>query len=111
MFGKRTSFGGNTPGATQPARPAVAPLVPAAPRQEVARARVNRRTGEDGGVLDVRSPEAVARDCLKNGLGMRINQSDDPAQGSIAGAGCRSAKLFERDLLLDHGGLNNAERI
>ncbi|HEV2513645.1 MAG TPA: CpaF family protein [Devosia sp.] len=62
MFGKRTSFGGNTPGATQPARPAVAPLVPAAPRQEVARATDNRRPGDDGAVLDVRSPEAVARD-------------------------------------------------
>ncbi|MDF2984223.1 MAG: protein kinase, partial [Devosia sp.] len=62
MFGKRTSFGGNTPGATQPARPAVAPLAPAAPRQEVARAPDNRRSGDDGGVVDVRSPEAVARD-------------------------------------------------
>lgn len=62
MFGKRTSFGGNTPGAAQPARPAVAPLVPAAPRQEVARPADNRRGPDDGGVLDVRSPEAVARD-------------------------------------------------
>ncbi len=62
MFGKRTRFGGNTPGAAQPARPPVAPLVPAAPRQEVARAADNRRGGDDGGVLDVRSPEAVARD-------------------------------------------------
>lgn len=62
MFGKRTSFGGNTPGAAQPARPAVAPLVPAASRQEVARAADPKRGGDDGGVLDVRSPEAVARD-------------------------------------------------
>ncbi|CAN7193846.1 CpaF family protein [Devosia sp. LjRoot16] len=62
MFGKRTSFGGNTPGAAQAARPAVAPLVPATPRQDVARAADNKRSGDDGGVLDVRSPEAVARD-------------------------------------------------
>src|ERR1044072_7722187 len=62
MFGKRTSFGGNTPGAAQPARPAAAPLVPAAPRQEEARGADNKRGGDGGGVLDVRSPEAVARD-------------------------------------------------
>ncbi|WP_055047759.1 CpaF family protein [Devosia sp. A16] len=62
MFGKRTSFGGNTPGAAQSARPATAPVV-AAPRQELARQADNtRRPPDDGGVLDVRSPEAVARD-------------------------------------------------
>jgi len=70
MFGKRTSFGGNTPGAAQVPRPAMAPLVPASQRQEMS-ARVADAPkrgggggggGDDGAVVDVRSPEAVARD-------------------------------------------------
>lgn len=61
MFGKRTSFGGNTPGAAQSPRPAMTPLVPASPRQELSRgAEAAKRTDE--GVIDVRSPEAAARD-------------------------------------------------
>ena len=62
MFGKRTSFGGNTPGAAQSPRPAMAPAVTAS-RQELARPADNAKRGtDDGGVLDVRSPEAAARD-------------------------------------------------
>jgi pilus assembly protein CpaF len=64
MFGKRTSFGGNTPGAAQSPRPAIAPLVPASPKQEVSRVSDTSKRGgaDDSGVVDVRSPEAVARD-------------------------------------------------
>jgi pilus assembly protein CpaF len=65
MFGKRTSFGGNTPGAAQPPRPAIAPLVPASPKQEVSRVSDTSKRGsadDAAGVIDVRSPEAVARD-------------------------------------------------
>jgi pilus assembly protein CpaF len=62
MFGKRTSFGGNTPGAAQPPRPAMTPAVTAL-RQELARQADNAKRGtDDGAVLDVRSPEAAARD-------------------------------------------------
>jgi pilus assembly protein CpaF len=57
MFGKRTSFGGNTPGAATPPRP----VVPAAAtRTEPSRSvEVAKRADE---VVDVRSPEAVSRD-------------------------------------------------
>jgi pilus assembly protein CpaF len=60
MFGKRTSFGGNTPSANTPvpARPAAAPVVPAA-KTEVARSVEPVKRDE---VIDVRTPEAVARD-------------------------------------------------
>ena len=58
MFGKRTSFGGNTPGASTP-RPPAAPVVPAA-RTELTRSPEPARRGDE--VVDVRSPEAAARD-------------------------------------------------
>ena len=65
MFGKRTSFGGNTPGVTAPVVPA-RPLVPpprpeatARSREEAAAIRL-RGSGDD--VLDVRSAEAMQRD-------------------------------------------------
>lgn len=61
MFGKRTSFGGNTPGAATPPRPVV-PVVPAVTtpaRLEPARATEARRPDE---IIDVRSPEAATRD-------------------------------------------------
>ncbi len=61
MFGKRTTFGGNTPGASTPAaRPAPAPVVQAA-RTELMRSSDAARRGSDE-VVDVRSPEAVQRD-------------------------------------------------
>ena len=61
MFGKRTSFGGNTPGANAPASRPAAPVVPAPTRTELARpADAGRRPDE--GIVDVRSPDAIARD-------------------------------------------------
>jgi pilus assembly protein CpaF len=60
MFGKRTSFGGNTPGANAPApRPSVAPVVAAARTEMIRAPEPAKRTDE---VVDVRSPEAVQRD-------------------------------------------------
>jgi pilus assembly protein CpaF len=59
MFGKRTTFGGNTPGANTPAsRPTPAPVVQAASR-ELSRSPEPKRAEE---VIDVRSPEAAQRD-------------------------------------------------
>jgi pilus assembly protein CpaF len=61
MFGKRTSFGGNTPGAAEAPRPVV-PVVPAASvpaRVEPSRAADTKRPDE---VIDVRSPESAQRD-------------------------------------------------
>jgi len=59
MFGKRTSFGGNTPGVDTVPRPVVAAAAP--PRSEPIRALDDapRRNDE---IVDVRSSEAVARD-------------------------------------------------
>ncbi len=69
MFGKRTTFGGNTPGAQATPRPAPPPsmpstAVPTARTELVTRtydppAAVKPRSDE---VVDVRSPEAAARD-------------------------------------------------
>ncbi len=61
MFGKRTSFGGNTPGAAAaPPRPSAQPAVPA--RVEASSRSVEAQKRTDEGVIDVRSPEAAARD-------------------------------------------------
>src|SRR3569623_1559456 len=73
MFGKRQSFGGNTPGAAEPPRPQASPppasggsaAVPAVPaRAEVAKpvvdAAINRLRNDE--IVDVRSAEAIARD-------------------------------------------------
>ncbi|WEJ33935.1 CpaF family protein [Devosia sp. SD17-2] len=68
MFGKRTSFGGNTPGVGEVPRPIQSPprAAPAAPPAEQ-----SRRTAEEGmaarvkttdDVLDVRAPADVQRD-------------------------------------------------
>jgi len=62
MFGKRTSFGGNTPGVAEAPRPPVpaAPRAEPPPRQTAVDAGASRaRTDE---IVDVRSPEAIARD-------------------------------------------------
>ncbi len=60
MFGKRTSFGGNTPGVTSPRpRPPVQPLVPAERLEMVRTPEPPKRNDE---VIDVRSPETAARD-------------------------------------------------
>jgi pilus assembly protein CpaF len=62
MFGKRTSFGGNTPGVAELPKP-VAP--PRSERAEIAPARTAVDLGSKGRadeVVDVRSPEAIARD-------------------------------------------------
>jgi pilus assembly protein CpaF len=65
MFGKRQSFGGNTPGAAEAPRPVASPppsAVPApvaAPRHALD-SSASRLRGED--IVDVRSAEAVARD-------------------------------------------------
>src|SRR3569833_2315344 len=73
MFGKRQSFGGNTPGAAEPPRPQASPppapggsaAVPAVPaRAEVPKpvvdAAINRLRNDE--IVDVRSAEAIARD-------------------------------------------------
>src|SRR5665213_707493 len=67
MFGKRTSFGGNTAGVAEAPRP-----LPVAARSDVPAARPSSDPGAKGGagaaggrgdeVIDVRSPEAAARD-------------------------------------------------
>src|SRR5690606_42029173 len=64
MFGKRTTFGGNTPGVAQPPRPVESPAPAAA-------AAVQRRAGDDDAmaarmrttdeVLDVRDPAEAQR--------------------------------------------------
>jgi len=66
MFGKRQSFGGNTPGAAEAPRPQPsAPSLPAAPpRTDVPKpvvdASLNRLRNDD--IVDVRSAEAIQRD-------------------------------------------------
>jgi pilus assembly protein CpaF len=63
MFGKRTTFGGNTPGAGAPPRPSVAPVVPAAaaaPVSQPSRALDTAKRPDE--IIDVRSPEAATRD-------------------------------------------------
>ncbi len=59
MFGRRTTFGGNTPGAAPPPRPTAMPVVPAA-RTEPSRSLDTAKRPDE--VVDVRSPEAAARD-------------------------------------------------
>jgi pilus assembly protein CpaF len=69
MFGKRTSFGGNTPGVTAPPRPVPSAPPPAAASRP-ASAPAAPRPGFDtpanklrpDDIVDVRSPEAIARD-------------------------------------------------
>ncbi|CDP50625.1 CpaF family protein [Paradevosia shaoguanensis] len=62
MFGKRTTFGGNTPGAAPAPRPAPIPAPAVAARVEQAvRTPEPARRGNDE-IIDVRSPEAAARD-------------------------------------------------
>jgi len=63
MFGKRTTFGGNTPGAAPAPRPAPipAPAVAAARVEQAVRTPEPARRGNDE-IIDVRSPEAAARD-------------------------------------------------
>ncbi|MDR3472857.1 MAG: CpaF family protein [Devosia sp.] len=64
MFGKRTSFGGNTPGVTEAPRPT--PIAPRVERHEVARAANDgspaSKLRPDEAVVDVRTPAAIARD-------------------------------------------------
>ena len=62
MFGKRTTFGGNTPGVAEAPRPA--PI--AAPSRAVEPARTSSETAANklrpDDVVDVRTPDAIARD-------------------------------------------------
>jgi pilus assembly protein CpaF len=67
MFGKRQTFGGNTPGAAeaprpQPSAPSSMPALSAAPAvpKPVVDAAVNRLRNDD--IVDVRSAEAIQRD-------------------------------------------------
>ncbi len=70
MFGKRQTFGGNTPGAGEAPRPQASPtqvaVATASPRNEVAvpkpvvDAAVNRLRNEE--IVDVRTAEAIQRD-------------------------------------------------
>jgi len=64
MFGKRTSFGGNTPGVAEAPRPAVpAPVPRADPAPQPSRTAVDIASGKGrDDVIDVRTPEAIARD-------------------------------------------------
>ncbi len=59
MFGRRTTFGGNTPGAAPVPRPQAIPAAPAA-RAEPSRALDTAKRPDE--VIDVRSPEAATRD-------------------------------------------------
>jgi pilus assembly protein CpaF len=61
MFGKRTSFGGNTPGATiAPPPPRIQPPVARPEAQRARDAEARLRNSDD--VVDVRSAEAIQRD-------------------------------------------------
>ena len=63
MFGKRTSFGGNTPGVAEASRPQSAPVRAEKPEyspKNTGTELVNKGRTDD--VVDVRSPELVARD-------------------------------------------------
>ena len=68
MFGKRQSFGGNTPGAATPPRPVGSPSSTSAaqvvrsetPPKPVVDAAVNRLRSDE--IVDVRSSEAIAKD-------------------------------------------------
>jgi pilus assembly protein CpaF len=68
MFGKRQTFGGNTPGVAEPPRPQPSPTsLPAAPSaravdvpKPVVDASLNRLRNDD--IVDVRSAEAIQRD-------------------------------------------------
>jgi pilus assembly protein CpaF len=67
MFGKRQSFGGNTPGAAEPPRPQPsapstlpAATAPASVPKPVVDASLNRLRSDD--IVDVRSAEAIQRD-------------------------------------------------
>jgi pilus assembly protein CpaF len=65
MFGKRQSFGGNTPGAPAPVTPRPQPIVSATPPARGVAARPAAALAEPGrrdDVVDVRSPEAAIRD-------------------------------------------------
>jgi pilus assembly protein CpaF len=64
MFGKRTTFGGNTPGVQEAPRPIAAPPPVAPARTEVAMRSADSSAGKprNDEVVDVRSPEAVQRD-------------------------------------------------
>jgi pilus assembly protein CpaF len=63
MFGKRTTFGGNTPGVQEAPRPQLSPVAPA--RTEIvtrpAETAVAKAARTDE-VVDIRSPDAIARD-------------------------------------------------
>ena len=64
MFGKRTTFGGNTPGAQEAPRPIAAPNVPAA-RTDLAMRSLDTNVGKPKAnadvVVDVRNPTSAAR--------------------------------------------------
>jgi len=63
VFGKRTSFGGNTPGVQEAVRPQPSAPIPAR-RTELATRQLDNSVGrqQPNDVVDVRNPEAVARD-------------------------------------------------
>ena len=65
MFGKRQTFGGNTPGAAEPARPVPSPVPASVPARAetpkpVVDAAINRLRSDE--IVDVRSAEAIQRD-------------------------------------------------
>jgi pilus assembly protein CpaF len=62
MFGKRTSFGGNTPGAQLAPRPQPSPRPPVERVEAAPRSTGEPAPRRNDEVVDVRSPEAVARD-------------------------------------------------
>ena len=62
MFGKRTSFGGNTPSVQETPRPQQSFTAPAPARVESSRQVEPARAPRQDEVIDVRSPEAASRD-------------------------------------------------
>jgi len=102
MFGKRTSFGGNTQAAPAPQPAAPAPLerprVDAAPSQGL---QINRKAGEE--VIDVRSPDTPARDqsyfATKSSIFNALIDSIDLSQ--LAAMDQQSAREEIRDIVAE----------
>ena len=109
MFGKRTSFGGNTQAARpSAARPRASPTAPSRPGSSApANDRSGRATGRD--VVDVRSPESAARDKnyfqTKSSIFNALIDSIDLSQ--LAAMDAESAREEIRDIVAEIIALKN----